>query len=191
MNKAVILAGASGVGKTSVAMRLLERKSSFSFVRSATTRAPRGDEHDAEYIYLSRRDFEEKIKRGEFLEHMEYGKNLYGTPKSELERIFAEGKTPLLILDIEGVKSIRRGSYDFLVTAFYIYAELDIVERRLYERELCRGSTPERLEAFNRRRDANRRDYEMMGEIKHLFDAFIDNGRDIDNAVDQILNILE
>ncbi|MBQ7333510.1 MAG: guanylate kinase, partial [Clostridia bacterium] len=106
MRSIVILAGASGVGKTSVAAEILSRNDEYRLIRSATTRAPRGDSHDGEYIYVSEEEFKELIFRGELLEYMNYGGNFYGTPVSEINLAFSLGKTPLLILDIEGVKSL-------------------------------------------------------------------------------------
>ena len=114
MNRNIlVIAGASGAGKTTVAARLLSESEDFGLVRSITTRAPRGDGHDGEYIYTDRADFMKRAESGELVEYMEYGDNMYGTPVSELKRIFEEAKTPLLILDIEGVKSLRSRSFDF------------------------------------------------------------------------------
>ena len=112
MKYAVVLVGASAVGKTTLAVRLLSCDGEFAYIRSATTRAARGDAHDSEYIYLSRDEFLSRAEKGEMLEYMEYGGNCYGTPKSELERAFSEGKTPLLILDLEGISALRSKELD-------------------------------------------------------------------------------
>ncbi len=170
----LVIAGASGVGKTSIASHLLSESSDFGFVRSVTTRAPRGDGHDGEYIYISREEFVKKAENSELVEYMEYGDNMYGTPKSELERIFADDKIPLLILDIEGVKSLRRGIFDFSSTVFYIWEELNVIEKRLYERDLSEP-TADKLLSFIKRKNANIRDYSDMPQIASLFDLFIRN----------------
>ena len=170
----LVLAGASGVGKTSIAAHLLSQSADFGFVRSVTTRAPRGDGHDGEYIYLDKEEFAKRIDKSQLVEYMEYGDNLYGTPKSELERIFTEGKIPLLILDIEGVKSLRRGNFDFSSTVFYVWEDLNVIEKRLYERDLSEP-TADKLLSFLKRKNANIRDYLSMPEYANLFDGFIRN----------------
>ncbi len=187
MKNILILAGASGVGKTTLAMKLLSEDAKFSYVRSATTRAPRGDGHDAEYIYLSKEEFSKKAESGEMLEWMEYGGKLYGTPRSEIDRIFSEGKTPLLVLDLVGVEALKSAKPDFGVFAFYIYESLDEIEKRLYQRELGEEKTVDGLEAFMRRKTANIRDYLSLPEKAQCFDAFIKNESG-DKAVFDILS---
>ena len=107
MKKILVIAGPSAVGKTTVMNEILRQNAGFEYIRSATTRAPRGDVFDLEYIYLSKEEFLERIENGGVLEYTEYGGNFYGTPKSEIERIFSVGKTPVLILDLNGVKSLK------------------------------------------------------------------------------------
>lgn len=186
MRKILVVAGASGVGKTTIVTRLLLKHPEFSLVRSATTRPPRGDGHDGEYIYTDRKGFLRLINDGAMLEHMEYGGNLYGTPRSEVERIFSEGKIPTLILDIEGVKSLRRGAFDLRSVIFYLYDDLEAVERRLYSRFVAEGLTEEKMRSFNKRMEANRRDYEALPGLKHLFDAVIKN-IGIDETAEQLV----
>lgn len=170
----LVIAGASGVGKTTIAARMLSDFTEFGFVRSITTRAKRGDGHDGEYIYTDRADFIKRAEQGELVEYMEYGDNLYGTPVSELDRIFSEGKIPLLILDIEGVKSLRKKSYDFVAVTFYIWDDLDTIEKRLYSRDLA-NPTAEKLLSFIKRKEMNVRDYLLMPSLFGLFDFFLKN----------------
>ena len=188
MNKAVlVIAGASGVGKTSIASEILSGNDSFGFVRSLTTRAKRGDGHDDEYIYTDRADFAERIKAGELIEYMEYGDNLYGTPVSELERIFGEGKTPLLILDLNGVKSLREKDSDFVSVIVYIWDDINVIEKRLYARDLSEP-TAEKLLSFIKRKQANIDDYISLPEISDCFDAFVRN-EGIKESAEAIKNI--
>ena len=97
MKKVLILAGPSAVGKTTLMSEILSR----------------GDGRDQEYIYLTKEKFLNCVKRAEMLEYTEYGGNMYGTPKYEIDRIFSDGKIPLLILDINGVKALKALQSDF------------------------------------------------------------------------------
>ncbi len=188
MRYALIIVGPSCVGKTTVANELLSMEPSFELVRSATTRPPRCDGNDGEYIYLTREEFSARVAGGEMLEHMEYGDNLYGTPKSELNRIFSQNKTPLLILDINGVKSIRAREDDFRSIIIYLYTEVATLESRLYERYLKADSSGEKFLTFQKRKEANRRDYRSLRGIYHLFDAFVKNS-DVKESADEIFTI--
>lgn len=181
----LVIAGASGVGKTTIATRLLSENAQLGFVRSVTTRAPRGDGHDSEYIYKSSEEFKSMADAGAFIEHMEYGGNMYGTPVFELERIFDDGKIPLLILDIKGVRSLRHRKFDFEPVIIYIWENLSVIEKRLYSRDLGEAPTAEKLISFVKRKDMNLRDYQNMTTIVDLFDAFVENDS-IENAVVEI-----
>ncbi len=182
MSAILVIVGPSGVGKTTVANRVVEKSPSFEFVRSATTRAPRGDGNDSEYLYLTREEFLSRVNSGKMLEYMEYGGNLYGTPASEVERIHSEGKTPLLVLDIEGAKSLRKGDFDFRSVILYVYEDLGVINARLAART---GATEE---SVARRRELNKRDYRSMPEISHLFDDFLRN-ETVDAAATEVMDI--
>ena len=175
MKRILVIAGASGAGKTTVASLMLEKYNEFGLVRSVTTRAPRGDGHDSEYIYLDKEEFDRRALGGELVEYMQYGDNMYGTPVSELERIFGEKKTPLLILDIEGVKSLRKKAFDFTPFIVYLWEELAVVEKRLYERDVKNNPTKEKVASYEKRVAMNRRDYLSMPELEPLFDLFVKN----------------
>ena len=186
MRSILVLAGASGAGKTSVAAEILSKNPEYKLIRSATTRAPRGDAHDGEYLYYTEEEFKDLISRGELLEYMKYGDNFYGTPHSEIELAFSEGKTPLLILDLQGVKSLREKSFDFSVFVFYIYEDINVIEKRLYEREFKAGTSIEAFEGFLKRKQANIRDYLLLPSLADKFDAFIKN-TELPLAVDSVL----
>ena len=126
----VIIAGPSGVGKTAVAKAIIAHNPRFTFLRSATTRAKRGDAHDDEYLYCTEDEFRELIKSGKMLEHMVYDGSMYGTPHSEVERAHSEGKIPLLVLDLNGVDALYHHPL-CNTCAIYLYASGDTVNSRL------------------------------------------------------------
>ena len=173
MKRAIIIVGASGVGKTTVANVILENPK-YSLVRSATTRKPREDGNDSEYIYLSNDEFQNAVKNGEMLEFTEYSGNFYGTPLFELERIFQDGKIPLLIVDISGARTFMNNTLDFSIDMFYIYEDLNVIEKRLYNRDLF-VPTEEGFLNFIRRKNANIKDYIEIVDIAKGFTAFIKN----------------
>lgn len=190
MNKILVLAGPSAVGKTTVMNEIISVSGSFEYIRSATTRAPRGDEYDSEYIYLSEREFRERIDSGEMLEYTEFGGNFYGTPNSEIERVFACGKTPLLILDINGVTTLKSRSFAFETVAIYITADIDVLDKRLYERTIASGNTNEALKVFEKRKAQNRRDLSNLPEISKLFDLTVVNTT-VSETAKEILSFFE
>jgi guanylate kinase len=105
----LVLSAPSGGGKTTIAKLLLQGRDDLGYSVSATTRPKRPDERDGvDYHFLSRDEFVQRREKGEFLEWATYGGELYGTLKSEIERIFAQGRHAVLDVEIEGARQIRR-----------------------------------------------------------------------------------
>jgi guanylate kinase len=130
----IVVTGPSGAGKGTLIKAVLERLSDVQPAVSATTRDRRpGEEDGREYHFLTQAEFLERIERGEFLEHVQYvSGHRYGTLRSELERIGAAGRVPLLELETEGALRVKAG-VPGAVTIF-ISAGVDELERRLRER---------------------------------------------------------
>ena len=183
----LIIAGPSAVGKSTLAEELLKMDSRFSFLRSVTTRAPRGDGRDGEYLYLSREEFQAAVSRGEILEHTEYAGTLYGTPRSEVVRVTEEGRIPLLILDLEGVRSLSNAK-GIGVAAIYVYDTLSVMENRLYERFLKGSDTEDNRLKYDNRISANLYDYGRITEYKDCFYAFVRNSDSISEVAARILS---
>ena len=103
----LVLSGPSGVGKTTVAKKLLSENDQLSRVVTCTTRAPRVDEIDGvDYSFLSEKEFIRRVESAEFLEHAEvYGKR-YGTMKSVVREMLASGSDVLLVNDVQGAVAI-------------------------------------------------------------------------------------
>ena len=186
MNKLLIIAGPSAVGKTTVMKRMLEISDSFEYLRSATTRAPRGDGNDSEYLYLSRDEFLARVDSHGMLEYTEYGGNLYGTPMSEIERAYALGKTPLLILDIKGVRSVKAAKLPISVWSVYITAPIDVLDARLALRAEKDGNSEGAVSTLEKRRSQNRIDLEGFNEFSSLFDLVVEN-KEIDSTAVKII----
>ena len=99
----VILAAPSGTGKTTIARRLLERRPDLGFSVTCTTRAARPAEVDgADYFFLAGEEFEDRVGRGEFAEHAVVHGKRYGTLRSEIARLMASGRNPIMTIDVQG-----------------------------------------------------------------------------------------
>ncbi len=177
MGYAIVIAGASGSGKTSLANLLIaSRPDKYSLSRSATSRPKRADDVGKdEYIFTDRADFLARVELGDMLEHTEYGGNFYGTPKSELERILAEGRCPVLVLDMNGVRAFSEAKLPYPVYIFYLYEDINVVEQRLYDRDLKDNQSLEAFLAFQKRKQANIADYLAAPEYARYISAYIPN----------------
>lgn len=172
----LVLAGPSAVGKTSIAEDILSKSGEYVFIRSATTRKSRDDAYRDEYIYMSKEEFLKISQNGGFLEFMEYGSEFYGTPRGEIDSAFEKGKIPLLILDINGVRTLKESGANLSVFAVYIYDRIDVIESRLYKREMLKKeSAADNISSFEKRKAANIRDFKILPEISSLFDYFVKN----------------
>jgi guanylate kinase len=129
-----VVTGPSGAGKGTLIQTLLDRVPDLEVAVSATTRLRRrGEEDGREYWFLSDAEFVRRVHEGDFLEHVTYvsGKR-YGTLRSEVDRIAAAGRMPLLELETEGALNVKE-DVPGAVTIF-ITAPIPELERRLRER---------------------------------------------------------
>ncbi len=105
---AVVISGPSGVGKSTLVGNVRKILPDLSFSVSCTTRSPRAGEVDGrEYYFLTPEEFEEKVRRGEFLEYAGVFNRRYGTLKSEVLSRVEAGEQVLLDIDVQGAKQIR------------------------------------------------------------------------------------
>ena len=174
MNNILIIAGPSAVGKTTIAWEMLKNDDRFEFVRSATTREVRGDSYSSEYIYITREEFEELIRTGGVLEYTEYAGAYYGTPRSEITRIHAAGKIPLLILDVVGVHSLMEKD-DLSVCGIYVYDDIKVMQGRIFERYLGNGEDPDGRRRYEDRKRQNEEDYRNLPNLIDDFYALVKN----------------
>ncbi len=157
-----VISAPSGSGKTTLVSKLLASFSDLRFSVSYTTRAPRGAERDGiDYHFVTREEFQEKIRRGEFLEWAEVHGNLYGTSKPETERIRSEGHDILLDVDVQGAEQVRKRDSE-AVTMFVMPPSFRVLEERLRGRK---QDSPEVIEGrlAGARREIDRyRDYHYV-----------------------------
>ena len=134
--KVIILTAPSGAGKTSITQFLLTHYPQLAFSVSATTRAPRGAEQDGvDYHFIAPETFQNHIDQGDFLEYeMVYEGLYYGTLKSELDRIWAKGKTPVLDIDVKGAITIQKQLGQQAFSIFILPPSLTVLKERLEKR---------------------------------------------------------
>jgi guanylate kinase len=159
-----VVTGPSGAGKGTLIQLVLPRFPDLAPAVSATTRAQRpGEEDGVHYHFLSPEEFQAKVDADEFLEYVDYVGNRYGTLRSEIDRLRAAGKAPLLELETEGALRVKRRE-DLAVTIF-VTAPVDELERRLRKRATeSSGAIGERIETA-------RQQLELQGQ----FDFVVEN----------------
>ncbi len=104
----IVVSAPSGAGKSTLCNRLVAEFPRIAYSVSCTTRAPRGDEQDGEhYFFLSKKEFKERIKNGEFLEHAKVHGNFYGTLEDTVLYAMEGGSHVVLDIDVQGAGQIR------------------------------------------------------------------------------------
>lgn len=174
----LVVSGPSGVGKTTIVHRLLERLDGV-FSISATTR-PRSDREvdGVDYHFLDEPTFQQWIDEGRFLEHAQvFGRSWYGTPREPIEAEIAEGRLVLLDIDVQGATQVR----DAMPDAFGIFI-LPPDEDTLLARLRARGREDE---ATIERRFAEARHEMETARTCGAYDAFVVND-DLDRAVEEV-----
>jgi guanylate kinase len=142
----VILSSPSGGGKTTIARRLLEERDDVGYSVSATTRPRRADEVDGvDYHFLTPDAFRARQAAGDFAEWALVHGNLYGTLRSEVERVLGSGRHVLMDIDIQGARQFR-GAFPQSVLVFLIPPSVEVLVGRLRARGTeTEGSIRERL----------------------------------------------
>lgn len=135
--KAFIFSAPSGSGKTTIVQHLLKTNQQLDFSISACTRPRRGhhETHGKDYYFLSIEDFRNKIKNNEFAEWEEvYEGNYYGTLKSEIERIWKEGKHVVFDVDVKGGLNLKKYFNEKALAIFVKVPSIYVLESRLKDR---------------------------------------------------------
>ena len=131
--KLIIFSAPSGAGKTTIVHHLLSKMDDLEFSISATTRPARGEEKDGtDYYFISKEDFLHRIAKKEFVEFEEvYSGTFYGTLRTEIERIWAKGKTVIFDIDVEGGLHLKRKYGNQALAIFVQPPSLAVLKERL------------------------------------------------------------
>lgn len=118
----VLISGPSGVGKGTILTRLLEDpRLNLTFSVSMTTRKKREHEVDGKhYFFVSREEFDDNLKRDNFLEHATFVENSYGTPKDYVLELLNHGRNVLIEIEVHGAKMLLANVSQDDVISFYI-----------------------------------------------------------------------
>ncbi len=186
MNKKpiVIIAGASGVGKTTIITELLaDDPLKLKRVKTSTTRKSRPGAQVTDRHFLTKKKFENKIEKNEFLEHATVYKNLCGVQKADFESTYNSNNVPIFDVDIQGVRTLKKKLSKYkLLTFFIIYDSRESIKKRLLENPEKRSNLDERVTNINKE--------EKIG--KELCKYAITNKQgNIAYAVNRIKNIIK
>ena len=175
-----IVAAPSGAGKTSLVRALLAQEPSARFSISYTTRKQRPTEqHGRDYFFVDKPTFENMVAAGEFLEHAQVFDNYYGTSKSQVKELLAQGANVILELDWQGAQQIRKVLPDCR-GIFILPPSREELERRL------RGRATDIEEVIQRRLR------EAVSDMSHWneFDYVVVNN-DLEKALSELKSIVQ
>ena len=176
----LVVSGPAGVGKGTVCKQFLKDNPEVSLSVSATTRSPRpGEEDGREYYFLTKEDFEEKIKADNLLEYVCFVGNYYGTLKSAVEEKLAAGTDVLLEIEVEGAMNVKK-KFPGSVLVFVVPPSFDELTQRL------RGRGTETPEVIEKRLKRAREEFEC---IKHYDYVLLNDS--IEDAAGRLKIILE
>ena len=178
--KLIVIAAPSGCGKTTIAKAILTKYPAILFSVSATTRPIRnGEVNGKDYFFLTKAEFEERIRIGDLVEWEEIYGNYYGTLKSEINRALQKGYVMLFDVDVKGALSIRRYFPNDSVLIFIRPPSFEILKKRLENRNT---ENPETL-----KRRLERVPMEMDQGLQFDFQVVND---DLQKAVDEVDEIV-
>lgn len=179
--KLVIISAPSGAGKTTIVKHLLGSGLNLSFSVSATTRKLRGHETDGtDYFFLTVQEFRRRVENNEFVEWEEVYKDLlYGTLKSELERIWAKGSNVLFDVDVKGGINLKKIFGNRSIAIFILPPSVEELETRLIRRAT---DSPEKIRM---RVDKAREELALANQ----FDSVIVNHQ-LDKAKEEVFKIV-
>jgi len=177
----IVISGTSGVGKDAVIKALKMRNLPLHFVITATSRPPRANEIDGrDYFFYSPQEFEERIQRGEFIEHARVYEDYKGVPRSQIEEALKSGKDVVAKVDVQGAATLRR-LYPQAVVIFITPRTVEEWTNRLKRRNT------ETDESMKIRVETAKKEVDQI----ELFDYIVVNAEgEIEKAVDDIIDII-
>lgn len=141
----LVLSGPSGAGKSTIIDAASSEIGEFYFSVSTTTREPRdGEVNGVDYNFVTKKEFEQGIIDGDFLEYAKVHDNYYGTSLKPVKEALNRGELVIFDIDIQGHRLVREAMGDVVVSAFITPPSLRELEKRLYSRATDDSSIIER-----------------------------------------------
>jgi guanylate kinase len=176
----LVLSSPSGAGKTTLSRRLLEYDPNVELSISVTTRKRRPSEMEGrDYRFITRREFDDLVEKGELLEWAEVFDNYYGTPKKPVLEALAAGRDVLFDIDWQGTKQLKQVAREDIASVFVLPPSVLELERRL------------RTRAQDDYETIHRRMAKAANEMSHWneYDYVVIN-HDLDQAFAEVASIL-
>lgn len=176
----IVVSGPSGAGKDTICNKVIEDSDNIWLSVSMTSRNHRGNEKEGKnYFFVTKEEFEQKIKDGKLLEYTNYNGNYYGTPKDKLEDYLNRGIDVILVLDINGAINIKK----LVPSALFIFImppDMETLKKRLIARKT---ESKEKViarftEAYNEINSYNKYNYVVVNDK-------------IENAVSKVKAIIQ
>jgi len=162
MTNVYIISAPSGSGKSTLVEKVQPLVPQLDFSVSYTTRQPRGNEQNGrEYFFVSREQFDQMVKRAEFLEHAEVFGNCYGTAKRFLDQARQNRHDLLLDIDVQGAAQIKRKLPE-AVSIFILPPDRKTLEARLRHRSLDKEDVIQRRLVTASREIEKYREYDYI-----------------------------
>jgi guanylate kinase len=179
--KLVILSGPSGVGKSTICRQVVARLGAMLSV-SATTRPQGAAEVDGQdYFFLSPQEFRRRLAEGEFLEYAEVFGNVYGTPRTPVQKAIAAGQVVILEIDVQGAMQVKAAMPE-AVMVFILPPRPEELQRRIEAR--ARGE-----DEPTRKKRLDKAQAEIAIAMQQ-YDHFVVNDV-LDKAVQDVIKIIQ
>lgn len=180
MNKGIlfVVSGPSGTGKGTICKELEKDENIFLSISSTSREIRPGEKDGVTYNYKTREGFEKMIAEGQMLEWATYDGNYYGTPKSDVEKMIAEGKNIILEIDVQGAFKIKE-IFPETILIFVVPPSMKELKNRL----VSRGREGE--ESINARLERAREELVLARQYDYIL-----MNDDLTQSVEEMRNII-
>jgi len=176
----IVISGPSGTGKGTICSRVVNEMENIKISISATSRCKRENEvNGKDYYFITKEEFEEKIKNNEFLEYaVVHSNQYYGTPKAKIEEDLNNGTSVILEIDIQGALKVK----DIISEAIFIFImppSMKVLKQRLINRN---------TESLDKVMERFKTAYKELNEFKKYNYVVVND--DLDEAVEKVKSII-